>query len=72
MKFRKGVLHGDEVSELFAYANKNNFALPAVNCIGTNSVNAALETARDANSPIIIKFSNGGCVFYAGKGLSND
>ena len=72
MKFRKGVLHGDEVSELFAYANENNFALPAVNCIGTNSVNAALETARDVNSPIIIQFSNGGCAFYAGKGLSND
>ncbi len=72
MKFRKGVLHGDEVTELFNYANKNNFALPAVNVVGTNSVNAALETARDVNSPIIIQFSNGGCVFYAGKGLSNN
>jgi len=72
MKFRKGVLHGEEVSALFAYANENNFALPAVNCIGTNSVNAALETARDVNSPIIIQFSNGGCAFYAGKGLSNE
>lgn len=72
MKFRKGVLHGDEVTELFDYANEHNFALPAVNCVGTNSVNAALETARDVNSPIIVQFSNGGCSFYAGKGLSND
>lgn len=72
MKFRKGVLHGDEVTELFNYANENNFALPAVNVVGTNSVNAALETARDVNSPIIVQFSNGGCSFYAGKGLSND
>ena len=72
MKFRKGVLHGDEVTELLNYANENNFALPAVNCVGTNSVNAALETARDVNSPIIVQFSNGGCVFYAGKGLSNE
>ncbi|MEM9548785.1 MAG: class II fructose-bisphosphate aldolase [Bacteroidota bacterium] len=72
MKFRKGVLHGDEVTELFNYANEKNFALPAVNCVGTNSVNAALETAREVNSPIIIQFSNGGCAFYAGKGLSNE
>ena len=71
-KFRKGVLHGDEVTELFDYANKNNFALPAVNVVGTNTVNAALETAREVNSPIIVQFSNGGCVFYAGKGLSNE
>lgn len=71
-KFRKGVLFGDEVTELLDYANANNFALPAVNVVGTNSVNACLETARDINSPIIIQFSNGGASFFAGKGLSND
>ena len=71
-KFRTGVLHGDEVTELLNYANENNFALPAVNVVGTNTVNACLETARDLNSPIIIQFSNGGASFYAGKGLSND
>ncbi|MEO7174477.1 MAG: class II fructose-bisphosphate aldolase [Saprospiraceae bacterium] len=70
-KFRSGVLHGDEVTELFNYANQNNFALPAVNVIGTNSVNAVLETARAVNSPVIIQFSNGGASFYAGGGLSN-
>ncbi|GEO02491.1 class II fructose-bisphosphate aldolase [Adhaeribacter aerolatus] len=71
-KFRPGVLFGDEVTELFNYANENNFALPAVNVIGTNSVNAVLETARAVNSPVIIQFSHGGAQFYAGKGLSND
>jgi len=71
-KFRPGVLYGDEVKELFEYANKNNFAIPAVNVVGTNSVNAVLETARDINSPVIIQFSNGGARFFAGKGLSND
>ncbi len=70
-KFRKGVLFGDEVTELLDYANENNFALPAVNVVGTNSVNACLETARDLNSPIIIQFSNGGAKFFAGGGLSN-
>lgn len=71
-KFRKGVLFGDEVTALLDYANENNFALPAVNVVGTNTVNACLETARDVNSPIIIQFSNGGASFFAGKGLSND
>ena len=71
-KFRAGVLFGDEVTELFNYANKNNFALPAVNVIGTNSINAVLETARAVNSPVIIQFSHGGAQFYAGKSLSND
>ena len=71
-KFRTGVLHGDEVTELLNYANEHNFALPAVNVVGTNSVNAVLETARAVNSPVIIQFSNGGASFFAGKGLSND
>lgn len=72
MKFRAGVLFGDEVTELFKYANENNFALPAVNVIGTNSVNAVLETAKAVNSPVIIQFSHGGAQFFAGKGLAND
>lgn len=71
-RFRPGVITGDEVTELFNYANENNFALPAVNVIGTNSVNAVLETAAAVNSPVIIQFSNGGAQFYAGKGLSNE
>ena len=67
-----GVLHGDQVSTLLNYAQEQNFALPAVNVIGTNSVNAVLETAREVNSPVIIQFSNGGAHFMSGKGLSND
>ncbi|MBK8505137.1 MAG: class II fructose-bisphosphate aldolase [Saprospiraceae bacterium] len=51
---------------------QNDFALPAVNVIGTNSVNAVLETAKAVNSPVIIQFSNGGAVFFAGKSLSNE
>jgi len=71
-KFRPGVLHGDEVTELFNYANENDFALPAVNVVGTNSINAVLETAAEVKSPVIIQFSNGGSVFVGGKGLPND
>ena len=71
-QFRKGVLFGDEVTELLKYANENNFAIPAANVVGTNSVNACLETARDLNAPVIIQLSNGGACFFAGKGLSNE
>ncbi len=70
--FRAGVLHGDEVTELFNYAKAKHFALPGANCVGTDSVNATLETARDLNAPVIVQFSNGGAAFFAGKGLSND
>ena len=69
--FRAGVLHGDEVTNLFNYAQANQFALPAVNVTSSSTVNAVLETARDLNSPVIIQFSNGGAQFFAGKGLDN-
>ncbi len=71
-KFKPGVATGETVSEIFAYAKANNFALPAVNVIGTNSINAVLETAAKLNSLVIIQFSNGGGQFYAGKGLDVD
>ena len=70
--FAPGVITGDGVQEVFAFAKANQFALPAVNVIGTDTVNAAMEAARDVNSPIIIQFSNGGAVFFAGKGLGNE
>jgi len=67
-----GVLHGDQVQTLLNYAQEQNFALPAVNVIGSNTINAVLETAREVNSPVMIQFSNSGAHFVAGKGLSND
>ncbi len=70
-RFRPGVLSGDDVTELLNYANDNDFAMPAVNVIGTNSINAVLETAAAVNSPVIIQLSNGGASFFAGKSLDN-
>lgn len=67
-----GVVTGRDVQEIFRIAKEHKFALPAVNVIGTNTVNAVLEVARDVNSPVIIQFSNGGAHFFAGKALSND
>ncbi len=71
-RFRAGVLFGDEVKELLDYAKANEFALPAVNCIGTNSVNASLAAGREANSPMMIQFSNGGAQFFIGKGVKGE
>ena len=67
-----GVATGDEVQEIFKLAKDKKFALPAVNVIGSNSINGVLETAAKLNAPVIIQFSNGGAVFNAGKGLNND
>ena len=71
-KYKAGVLHGAELQALYNDAKDNQFALPAVNCIGTNTINAVLETAAKVNSPVIIQFSNGGAQFIAGKGMPND
>ncbi|MEC8044593.1 MAG: class II fructose-bisphosphate aldolase [Verrucomicrobiota bacterium] len=71
-KFPSGVLTGDAVQAVFNDAQDNEYALPAVNVVGTNSVNAVLETAAAVNSPVMIQFSNGGGIFYAGKSLSNE
>lgn len=69
---RPGVLFGNEVRDLFALARARSFALPAVNCTGTNSVNATLSAARDLGFPVIIQFSNGGAHFFIGKGISKE
>lgn len=71
-KYRAGVLHGEELEALYNDAKDNQFALPAVNTIGTNTINATLEAAAKVNSPVIIQFSNGGAQFIAGKGMPND
>jgi fructose-bisphosphate aldolase class II len=71
-KFPKGVLKGSQLKEVFNDAKTNKYALPAINVTNTSTVNAVMETAAELNSPAIIQFSNGGCVFYAGKALSND
>jgi fructose-bisphosphate aldolase class II len=72
LKGYKGVIYGDAVQELFEQAKKHQFALPAVNVTGTNTINAVMETAKAVNSPVIIQLSNGGAQFYAGKTLNND
>ncbi|GGW23316.1 class II fructose-bisphosphate aldolase [Arenibacter certesii] len=69
---KPGVATGDDVQKIFNYAKENGFALPAVNVIGSDTINGVLETAASLNAPVIIQFSNGGAQFNAGKGLSNE
>ena len=67
-----GVLSGSEAAKVLDYCKEKGFALPAINVVGTNSVNAVMEAAKEVNLPIIIQFSNGGAHFWAGKGLDNN
>jgi len=66
---KPGVVFGDDLSKLIEICKNESFALPAVNCVNTESVNGVLEAAARANSPVIIQFSNGGATFFAGKGM---
>ncbi len=67
-----GVATGEQVQKIHQLAKEKGFAMPAVNVVGSSSVNSVLETAAELNAPVIIQFSNGGAHFNAGKGLSND
>jgi fructose-bisphosphate aldolase class II len=69
---KPGVASGKEIQRIHQYAKEKGFAMPAVNVVGSDSVNAVMETAAALNSPVIIQFSNGGAHFNAGKGLSNE
>lgn len=71
-QIKPGVVSGEALDRLLRNANENNYAMPAVNVVGTNSINAVLEGAAAVNSPVMVQFSNGGGSFFAGKSLSND
>lgn len=71
LRLKPGVIYGTQLKEVYAYCKEQKCALPAVNVIGSSSVNAALQAAKEAQSVIIIQFSNGGGIFNAGKYLDN-
>lgn len=63
---KPGVMDSNDIKMLFDLAKKKNFAIPAINCINTDSINAVLETASKINSPVIIQFSYNGSAFLSG------
>ena len=69
---KSGVATGDEVQAIFQLAKAKGFALPAINVTSSSTVNAVMEAAAKLNAPAIIQFSNGGSMYFAGKGLSNE
>ena len=69
---KSGVATGDEVQAIFHLAKEKGFALPAINVTSSSTVNGVMEAAAKLNAPAIIQFSNGGSMYFAGKGLSND
>jgi len=66
---KPGVVTGEDVQKVFAICKENQFAMPAVNVISTDTINSVLEAAAKVKAPVVIQFSNGGAAFVAGKGL---
>jgi fructose-bisphosphate aldolase class II len=53
-------------AEMLGRAKEHSFAFPAINCVGSESLNAALKGFADAGSDGIIQFSTGGAEFGSG------
>ena len=69
---KAGVVTGQDFIDVMNHARHHGYAIPAVNCTMSSVTNASLEAAKEANAPMIIQFSHGGGLNFAGKGLSND
>ncbi|MCB1537848.1 MAG: class II fructose-bisphosphate aldolase [Rhodospirillales bacterium] len=67
-KLQPGVVTGAEYRTLLSACKQGQYALPAVNVVGTNTVNAVMEAAAKNKADVIIQLSNGGAEFFAGKG----
>lgn len=68
MTLKPGVVIGDDYLTLVKACKDGGYALPAVNVVGTNTINAVMEAAAKNKADVIIQLSNGGAEFYAGKG----
>ncbi len=71
MALKPGVVCGEDYNELVNTCKEGGYALAAVNCVGTDTVNGVMEAAAKNNSDVIIQFSNSGAQFYAGLGMED-
>ncbi|MDT8871505.1 class II fructose-bisphosphate aldolase [Komagataeibacter rhaeticus] len=62
---------GADYRRLVETCRDEGYALPAVNVVGTDSINAVLEAAARNRADVIIQLSNGGARFYAGEGMED-
>jgi fructose-bisphosphate aldolase class II len=69
---KPGVVTGKALMDLLDNAKANGYAIPGVNIVGTNSINACMEAAAKYGGPVIVTFSKGGGQFIAGKSVNND
>ncbi|BDY29260.1 fructose-bisphosphate aldolase [Mycolicibacterium mageritense DSM 44476 = CIP 104973] len=58
-------------AEMLGRAKEHSFAFPAINCVGSESINAAIKGFADAGSDGIIQFSTGGAEFGSGLGVKD-
>ncbi len=58
-------------AEMLGRAKEHSFAFPAINCVGSESINAAIKGFADAGSDGIIQFSTGGSEFGSGLGVKD-
>ncbi len=70
-RLKPGVVTGEDYRALIAACQDGGYALPAVNVVGTNGINAVLEAAAKNRSDVIVQLSNGGARFYAGEGMKD-
>ena len=68
---KPGVVTGAALTDLLDAAKDQGYAIPGVNIVGTNSINACMEAAAKYGGPIMVTFSKGGGQFIAGKSVDN-
>ena len=57
--------------QMLENAKTGSYAFPAINCVGSEAINAALKGFADAGSDGIIQFSTGGAEFGSGLGVKD-
>jgi len=68
---KPGVVTGQALVDLLDTAKEQGYAIPGVNIVGTNSINACMEAAAKYGGPIMVTFSKGGGQFICGKSADN-
>ena len=68
---RRAYRNSEVYAEMLGRAKEHSFAFPAINCVGSESINAAIKGFADAGSDGIIQFSTGGAEFGSGLGVKD-
>ncbi|MDC0933725.1 class II fructose-bisphosphate aldolase, partial [Arcobacteraceae bacterium] len=69
---KSGVVKGSSLHKVFEYTKKNNFAIPCISVLNTETINASLESASKSNSALMIQVNNENSKLFAGKVSKGD